>query len=347
MIRAQQKQKYYQALCERNVEYEGLFFVGVKTTGVFCHATCPARKPKYENCEFYRTAKEALVSGFRPCQRCQPLSPPNQMSPIVKQLVDAIEAHPEKRWTNKDLEALSIDVSTAQRQFKKRFGMTFIEYVRSRRMGMAMKQIRKGDSVVNTQIDSGYESGSGFRDAFSRIMGDAPVRAKQIIEIKATWIDTPIGPMVAMADDVGLYLLEFAERRGLEREVERLRTKCKAAIIPGDTKILQQIQHELADYFSGHCLTFKTPMHIGGSDFQKTVWRALCDIPVGETRSYADIAKAIGRPTAYRAVAQANGSNQLALIIPCHRVINSNGEIGGYGGGISRKEWLLQHERQS
>ncbi|WP_314584709.1 trifunctional transcriptional activator/DNA repair protein Ada/methylated-DNA--[protein]-cysteine S-methyltransferase [Paenibacillus terrigena] len=337
--------EYYQALIEKNSEYEGVFYVGVKSTGVFCRPTCPARKPKFENCEFYETAKEALLASFRPCQRCRPLSHPNQVSDVVRQLVEAVEQNPEKRWKTQDFRDLSMDESTARRQFKKRFGMTFIEYARARRMGLAFKNIKAGHTVIDTQLASGYESSSGFRDAFSRIMGAAPTMLDDSKVLRATWIDTKLGPMVAIADEHALYLLEFVDRRGLEREVERLRLRTKSAIIPGTTKPIQSIEQELTQYFDGKLKAFKTPLHLLGSPFQKSVWDQLVRIPPGETRSYSDIAVTLDRPTAFRAVAQANGANQLAIVIPCHRVINSNGDLGGYGGGLSRKDWLLQHEK--
>src|SRR5207253_110427 len=152
------------------------------------------------------------------------------------------------------------DVSTARRQFKKRFGMTFVEYARARRMGLAMKQIRAGEAVIDAQLSSGYESSSGFRDAFSKIMGASPTKLNHQI-LKASWFDTKLGPMIIIADDEKLYLLEFVERRGLEREVERLRKKLKAAIIPGETSITHQIEAELKQYFAGKNVVFKTPMH--------------------------------------------------------------------------------------
>lgn len=167
-------QHYYQALLAKKSEYDGTFYVGVKTTGVFCRPTCPARKPKFENCEFFDTAEQTLLASYRPCQRCRPLSHPNQVSHLVTQLVEAVEAHPEKRWKDQDFKALGVDVSTARRQSKKRFGMTFVQYARARRMGLAMKHIRAGQSVIETQLSSGYESDSGFRDAFSRILGTSP-----------------------------------------------------------------------------------------------------------------------------------------------------------------------------
>ncbi len=347
MLTDKTKKKYYDALIEKNPDYEGVFFVGVTTTGVFCRPTCPARKPKYENCEFFENAQQALLASFRPCKRCQPLSHPNNISELVRVLVEAVEANPEKRWKDRDFEELSVDASTARRHFKKRFGMTFVEYARARRMGLAMKQIREGDAVIDAQLSAGYESSSGFRDAFSRIMGAAPTRMGEDSLLKASWIDTQLGPMIAIADEEKLFLLEFVERRGLEREIERLRIKMKSAIIPGLTEPIRSIERELALYFSGELLEFSTPFTVLGTPFQRRVWEELQRIPSGETRSYRDLAIAVGNPTGYRAVAQANGANQLALIIPCHRVINANGELGGYGGGVSRKRWLLELERQN
>lgn len=349
MITTQKKAQYYKALIARNSEFEGIFYVGVKTTGVFCRPTCPARKPKFEHCEFFTTAQQALLASFRPCKRCCPLSHPNQVSTTVKKLVDAVENNPEKRWKNADFQALSVDAVTARRQFKKRFGMTFVEYARARRMGLAMNQIRAGSTVIEAQLAAGYESGSGFRDAFSRMMGAAPAKSKNRLSkqgmlLKAAWLDTPLGPMIAISDESVLYLLEFVDRRGLEREVARLRQKTKAAIIPGSTQPIASITAELDQYFSGKLKQFKTPLAEFGTPFQKKVWAALKKIPYGETRSYAEMAQAINHPTACRAVARANGSNQLAIIIPCHRVINSSGEMGGYAGGISRKIWMINHE---
>ena len=161
----------------------------------------------------------------------------------------------------------------------------------------------------------------------------------------ASWLDTKLGSMLAIASDSALYLLEFHDRSGLERGVEGLRIKTEAAIIPVSNPIINLVKEELSQYFKGNLDRFTTPVTLFGTDFQKRVWNALQCIPVGETRSYLDIAKAIGNPKACRAVAQANGANQLAIIIPCHRVINEDGKLGGYGGGIPRKDWLLKHER--
>lgn len=346
MISLQDRKKYYRALVHKNAKYEGVFYAGIKTTGIFCRPTCSARKPKFEHCEFFKTAQQALLASYRPCKRCRPLSHPNRVSKLVQTLVDAVETNPEKRWKTADFQKLSIDASTARRQFKKRFGMTFVEYARARRMGIAMKQIRSGEAVIDAQLNTGYESSSGFRDAFARIMGAAPTRVGQAQVLKASWLDTPLGPMLAIANDDALYLLEFVERRGLEREIERLRKKLKAVIIPGRTKPIDSIESELQQYFAGKLKKFKTPLFLLGSPFQKTVWQSLMKIPYGKTQSYTELATAVGKPTAFRAAANANGMNQIAIVIPCHRVINSNGNLGGYAGGVSRKEWLLNHEKK-
>lgn len=346
MITKPQKKEFYRALLAKNPDYEGIFFVGVKTTGVFCRPTCPARKPKFTNCEFFKTAQEALLASFRPCKRCKPLSHPNTVSTLVQKLVAAVENNPEKRWKDSDFQTLSVDAKTARRHFKKRFGMTFVAYARARRMGLAMKEIRAGKSIIDAQLGVGYESSSGFRDAFSRIMGNVPTRSNHQKVLKAAWLDTPLGPMIAIADEEALYLLEFVDRRGLEREIIRLRKRARAAIIPGNCNPIHSIESELKQYFAGTLRTFKTPLYYLGSAFQKQVWDTLRKIPYGKTCSYLEMAKKIGKPTAYRAVARANGTNQISLAVPCHRVINENGDLGGYGGGVTRKDWLLQHEKK-
>jgi AraC family transcriptional regulator of adaptative response/methylated-DNA-[protein]-cysteine methyltransferase len=153
--------------------------------------------------------------------------------------------------------------------------------------------------------------------------------------------------MTAIADERALHLLEFVDRRGLEREIERLRDRQRAGITPGRTAPIEQVETELEAYFAGRSLTFDTPLARGGSPFQNAVWDALLTIPPGDTWSYAQLARAVGRPRAVRAAGTANGCNQLAIVIPCHRVINTNGELGGYAGGLPRKRWLLEHERRT
>lgn len=345
MFTKQQIDEYFRAFINRDSAYEGGFFAAITSTGIFCRPTCSARKPKKENCLFFKTAQESLLAGFRPCKRCRPLLNPSEPSDMIKHLTEVVEQEPTKRWTDKDVQALGYTPSTVRRQFKKRYGMTFTAYSRARRMGMALKTIREGDKIINAQLDAGYSSGSGFRDAFSSIMGSAPNEKNHQI-LKAEWIDTPLGSMIAIFDDTHLHLLEFTDRRGLEREIEKMRKTLKVAIVPGRTPITEMIEDDLAAYFKGELQKFTTPIIMNGSDFQKSVWNELLTIPYGTTRSYGEQAKRIGNPKAVRAVARANGMNQLAIIIPCHRVIGSDGKLTGYAGGLARKEWLLDLERQ-
>ncbi len=338
------KQEYYQALVDKNPEYDGIFFAGIKTTGIFCHATCTARKPKFENCEFYLSAEEALLSGFRPCKKCHPLSYPHDIPDEVKILINEVEKNPEKKWHEADFRELGIHSATARRKFNTSYGMTFVQYARARRMGIAFKHILAGTKVVDEQLSSGYESASGFNDAFTKIMGNPPKKTA-ITLVHAAIIATPIGRMISLSDAHYLYLLEFMDRRGLEKEIEKLRNKHNARIIPGKTPINQELEEQLALYFQQQLQTFTIPLYKDGSDFQKKVWSLLETIPPGTTSTYREIATRLGNEKAFRAVGNANGANQIAILIPCHRVINTNGELGGYGGGLERKKYLLELEK--
>ncbi|ABV73355.1 Methylated-DNA--protein-cysteine methyltransferase [Rickettsia canadensis str. McKiel] len=163
--------------------------------------------------------------------------------------------------------------------------------------------------------------------------------------LKSAWLDTPIGSMLTISDEERLYLLDFAESKGLEYKIKRLKIKTKSAITEDRTKPILSIKEELKSYFTGTLKKFDTPIYLLGSEFQKLVWQELMNVPYGETRSYFDQAKIIGRERSYRAVANANGANKCAIIIPCHRIINNNGELGCYSSGLDRKKWLIEHER--
>lgn len=345
-IKDDSKEELYRALVEKDSAYEGCFFFGVKSTGIFCRPTCPARKPRFENCEFFRSVQESLLAGYRACKRCRPLDEPRSSSELINKLANAVEDNPTHRWNDGDVRRLGFDPSTVRRQFKNRFGMTFIAFARARRLGLAFKSIRTGDKVVNAQLQAAYESSSGFRDAFTKILGDAPVKSKSRTIFKADWIDTPLGPMIVIADEEGIHLLEFTDRRGLEKEIEQLRQRQKAAVIPGSTAAIRCLKDELQHYFNGELSSFTTPLHIHGSPFQQQVMKHLLQVPFGETISYRELAQRTDNSKAIRAVASANGRNQIAVVIPCHRIIGSDGELRGYAGGLARKRWLIDHEAQ-
>ena len=336
----------YQALARRDSNYEGVFFTCVKTTGIFCRPTCRAKRPKPENVEFFPTINEALHGGYRPCRLCRPMDSTKPVPPLVEKLRRAVEAAADGRVTDKDLATMGVDPSTARRQFKSYHGLTFHAYQRARRMGLALRDVKAGRPVIDVQLARGYESTSGFREAFTRIFGQPPRQAQAGACLLAQRIETPLGTMLAIADEAGLRLLEFADRRGLERELTMLRRRLKSAIVPGSNATLEKTRVQLGRYFAGESLTFDLPLAPVGSAFQLRVWAELGKISPGRTRSYSGMADKLGVPRARRAIGRANGSNMLALVIPCHRVIRADGTLCGYAGGLWRKQRLLEHERK-
>jgi AraC family transcriptional regulator of adaptative response/methylated-DNA-[protein]-cysteine methyltransferase len=336
----------YRALSRRDAAYEGVFFTAVKTTGIFCRPTCKAKRPRAENVEFFPTVTEALHGGYRPCRLCRPMDGTKPVPPLVERLRRAVEESAEGRVSDKDLAAMGVEPSTARRQFKAYHGMTFHAYQRARRMGLALREVKSGKPVIDVQLGRGYESTSGFREAFARVFGAPPRGAKDAACLLARRIETPLGTMLALADDAGLRLLEFVDRRGLERELVLLRRRLKCAIVPGHHAILDATALQLTEYFGGKRLEFTVPLAPVGSAFQLRVWAELGRIPPGRTRSYTEMAERVGVANGRRAIARANGSNMLAIVIPCHRVIRANGDLCGYAGGIWRKQRLLEHERK-
>jgi AraC family transcriptional regulator, regulatory protein of adaptative response / methylated-DNA-[protein]-cysteine methyltransferase len=334
----------YRALVDRDASFEGIFYVGVRTTGIFCRPTCSAKKPARENVEFFGSPNDALHSGYRACLRCNPLDRQQRAPELVERLRDEVERAPDGKITDKELLAMSIDPSTARRQFKRHYGMTFQAYHRARRMGLALREVQRGARVDEARNGSGYQSQSGFRDAFERIFGETPKNAKGALF--AQRIETPLGAMLAIADDEGLRLLEFVDRRALERELSILRTKLKTNVVPGKHRHLTAIRKQLGDYFAGKNLEFDVPLAPVGSPFQLRDWELLRTIPLGETRSYSWMAEQLGDAEMRRAVGRANGENMMCIVIPCHRVIRADGNLCGYGGGLWRKKWLLDHEQK-
>lgn len=315
--------------------------IGVKTTGVFCRPGCPARMPKFENCEFYAGPEAALRAGYRACKRCHPAGEDHQ---LMRAVIALVEGREDGRVDEAALKAAGIDPSTARRKFKQSLGMSVAQYARLRRLGLAAKAIAGGASVIDAQLEAGFESASGFRAAYAKTFGAAPAKGASD-PLCVDWLETPEGRMIVVADRRALYLIEFVDRVKLPRQFERLRRVHGRAIVPGTTPVTDRVRQEMSEYFAGTRQGFSVLVETTGTDFQGGVWDALCTIPYGETWSYADLAVAIGNEKAVRAVASANGSNGLAIVIPCHRVIASDGGLGGYAGGVERKARLLAHER--
>jgi AraC family transcriptional regulator of adaptative response/methylated-DNA-[protein]-cysteine methyltransferase len=332
------------AFLNSDSEYNGLFYVAVRTTGIFCLPSCSARKPLPQNVEFFSSAREALTAGYRACKRCRPMEAPGEAPEWVRPLLEAIERDPRRRWRDEDLRNIELEPVRVRRYFQSKYGMTFQAYMRARRLGEAFTEIRGGGTIDEAVFDSGYESHSGFRAAFERVFGCAPGKAGKAGCVHIAWIETPVGPMVAGSTDRGVCLLEYTDRRLLERQLGRVRKWRGQAAVLGENDALRQLRSELAAYFAGELREFTVELDSEGTPFQMKVWDALRAIPYGETRSYGQLARGLGMPTALRAVAQANGVNRVAIVIPCHRVIGSDGELTGYGGGLWRKRALLELE---
>src|SRR6476469_4400207 len=236
----------YRALVNRDSSFEGIFFMGVRTTAIFCRPTCPAKKPARENVDFFATPSEALHGGYRPCLRCHPMDPEKRAPELIERLRAEVERAPGGRLTDKELATLSIDPSTARRQFKRHYGMTFQAYHRARRMGLALSQVRQGNRVDQARNGSGFESESGFRDAFTKIFGESPTNARTHAPLFAERIDSPLGPMIAVADDQGLRLLEFIDRRATEHELSILRKRLCTNVVQGEHQHLAAPRLQLA-----------------------------------------------------------------------------------------------------
>jgi AraC family transcriptional regulator of adaptative response/methylated-DNA-[protein]-cysteine methyltransferase len=334
----------YSALLRRDATFEGIFFVGVRTTGIFCRPVCPARKPRRETVEFFENAEGAMAAGYRACRRCKPLEADGQPPDWVARLLAEVDRRPGERITDADVSNMGVEPARARRYFRERLGMTFHADQRARRLGLAAAQLREGEQAGSVGYDVGFDSSSGFREAFENLFGAPPGRARDRDHLVSSLLTSPLGPIVVAASPTGVALTEFADRRAIKGQAAALVRNTGMAVAPGSNEHLERLAVELGEYFRGTRRTFEVPLDMPGTEFQRTVWAELLRIPYGETRSYEQIAESIGRPGAQRAVGRANGQNRVAVLVPCHRVIQKGGGLRGYGGGLWRKRWLLDLE---
>jgi len=337
------------AFYTKDASYDGVFFVAVKTTGIFCLPSCPA-SPKRENVEFFHSAREAIFAGYRPCKRCHPLDVNGAPPRWARTLMERIEHAPAEKITAGEMASMGVTPERARRWFLDHYGMTFAEWQRGKRLAEAFTQIRNGEPLDDVVFANGFESHSGFRDAFSKTFGAPPMQARYIAAasdayIAAQFIESPLGPLLAAATRDGVCFLEFSDRRMLEYNYKQIRKRFGLPILPTTNDALEKLRAELSCYFQGKQKNFATRLAPNGTPFQERVWNELQEIPHGETISYEQLAYRIKQPTAVRAVARANGSNRISILIPCHRVIGKDGELTGYGGGLWRKRLLLELEK--
>lgn len=334
--------RYYEALLARDPAYVGVFYAAVRTTSVFCLSICRARKPKPENVDFYDRLKDAMDFGFRPCKICRPTENAHDAPAGIRQLMDQLRATPGERIRDARLRELGMGPEAVRRWFQRHYGMSFQAFQRSLRINAALEALQAGRSATQAWAASGYESMSGFGYTMKKTLGAPPAGGGAAIVMHR--FTTPLGPMFACATPDGLCLLEFVDRRMLETELRDLQQRLKMPVIAGTNRHVQDAEAQVAEYFAGTRTRFELALDLPGTPFQRLAWQALQDIPFGATSSYREQARRIGRESAVRAVASANGHNRVAIVVPCHRVIGSDGSLTGYGGGLERKRWLLEHE---
>jgi len=360
------------AMRRKDAAFEGRFVTAVKTTGIFCRPTCSVRPALAKNVEFFASPRDAMLHGYRACKRCKPLDPLSgaAFAPVVGQMLSMIEEFWPQPVRMRHLIERLIPVASAQRAFARHTGLSFAAYQRAKRLGAGLSMIRKGKSMTSAQAASGFRSSSAFREALHRLLGDQSMTNAAVLH--AGWIESPLGPMIGVIADLpscrGLVTLDWIDRKGLERELIRVRARLGRAvqvsarlgegggggsaggplpIIAAEHELLDLVRGQLAECFAGTRREFSVPLATGlGTDFQERVWGVLRTIPPGTTRSYGEQARLLGNANAVRAVALANGANFRSIIIPCHRVIGADGSMTGYGGGVERKRWLLELERR-
>lgn len=341
---------YWDAVNERDRVMDGVFFYAVRTTGVYCRPSCPARRPNPENVVFFRTRAAAERAGFRPCKRCKPErdQTTDANSEIVKKVCRYIDSHPDQPAT---LEALSGAIGLSpfhlHRTFKTLTGITPRAYADSRRLESLKSGLREGHSVTRSLYDAGYGSSSRLYERASAQLGMTPSKYRKQgagVTIKYSIAATAVGRILLAATERGVCSIQFGDSdAGLEGA---LRQEYPQAEIVRDDKRLAGWMHTIRDRIRGDN-GGSLPLDIQATAFQRLVWEQLRAIPSGTTRSYSEIAKRIGRPRAARAVARACATNPVAVAIPCHRVVRSGGGLGGYRWGVERKEKLLALEKKA
>ncbi|WP_340264443.1 bifunctional DNA-binding transcriptional regulator/O6-methylguanine-DNA methyltransferase Ada [Sphingobium mellinum] len=333
--------KCWEAFSRRDRSRDGTFVGAVLTTGIYCKPSCPARRPRRENMIFMADAEAARAAGFRACLRCRPDEVGRDRLAVEAAMafIAAADAPPS-------LDAIAAHAGYAphhfHRLFKRETGMTPAAYARSLRADRFKAALGQGGSVTDAIYEAGYNAPSrAYADA-ERHLGMSPSAWRdggRGVRIRHRVIATLLGPLLVAATDRGICRISFDEG-----EADLRRRFPKARIEPADDRVAG-LAEQVARLIDDPRGATDLPLDVGGTDFQRAVWEALRAIPPGETRSYAEIAASIGRPGAVRATGTACGDNALAVVIPCHRVLRSDGRLGGYAYGIERKKALLNRER--
>jgi len=344
-ITTEKEVEYYKALVERNSKYVGIFYACVKTTSVFCIATCRARKPKPENVIYYSSFQEALKAGFRPCKICKPTENANEAPASIRAAIKLVKDHSKEKISDEWLRSENISPDMVRRWFKKNYGLTFHAFQRMYRINNAYKELKDGKRATDTAYNQGYESLSGFGYTFKKVLGRSPSKSSTTNILLLSRLTTPLGPMLICASDKGICMLEFTDRKMIETEIRDLQKLLRAEILIGENNHIKRAKKELSEYFNGKRKSFEVPLDTPGTEFQNKAWGALHAVQFGTTATYQHQAFTLNNSKAVRAVARANGMNRVSIIIPCHRIIGKDGKLTGYGGGLARKKWLIDFEQ--
>ena len=325
----------------RDRSWDGRVIGAVKTTGIYCKPSCPARRPARENVIFFATADEARAAGYRSCLRCKPDEVGRDREAVAR-AVKLIEAAEEPLTLDALADAVGYAPHHFQRIFKRDLGVSPAEYARALRNLRTETALKANGRVTDAVYDAGYSGPSSFYSDAKERLGMTPSAWRdggRGETIRWTHFDSPLGRMLIAATSKGICRLTFDD------SVDSLKRLFPNAAVVEDAGGLRELIEGALEAIERPLAARDLPIDVAGTAFQEAVWRELRKIPIGETRSYAEIAAAIGQPKAVRAVGTANGDNHVAVLIPCHRVIRSDGTLGGYAGGLDRKRKLLSAEQ--
>jgi AraC family transcriptional regulator of adaptative response/methylated-DNA-[protein]-cysteine methyltransferase len=349
-LRVMEGNVYWQSVLAKDERFDGIFVYGVRSTGIYCKPSCPSRRPGRRQVAFFPSCEAAEAAGFRACLRCQPRQTIGS-DPRVKMVLRvcrAIEAQ-EEEDTTLSLDRLGARLGLSpqhlQRTFKSITGITPRQYAAAHRLRLFKSRIKEGADVTGAMYDAGYGSSSRLYEKASEQLGMTPAtyrRGGKGMRINYTIVDCYLGRMMVAATERGICAVSFGDSdAGLAAS---LKAEYPAAAISQDETDLSEWVRELLHYLDGSQPHLGLPLDLQATAFQLRVWEELRRIPYGATRSYKEVAEAIGQPSATRAVASACARNPVALITPCHRVIRESGELGGYRWGLERKRELLKQE---
>lgn len=338
---------WWQAVQARDARFDGVFWVAVRSTGIYCRPSCPARRPKRAHVVFFSTVEAAEQAGFRPCRRCQPRQAATRDVEIVQNACSYIDDHLKDALTLATLSAQAgLSPHHFQRVFKRVMGISPRQYVEARRLSQLKESLQNGNDVTRALYSVGYGSSSRLYERSDVHLGMTPAtyrRGGRGMRIHYTIVDCPLGRLLVAATDRGICAVSLGDD---DTELEAsLRREYPAAETHLDmSSTLTPWVRVLLRHLHGQQPHLDLPLDIQATAFQWRVWEELRKIPYGQTRSYSEVAAAIGQPKARRAVARACATNPVAIVIPCHRVIREDGSLSGYGGGIERKRALLEQE---